>query len=47
MRGNWDRVNKAIHGALSEVTLADMAANFWSFGRPPGAEPETPRARAK
>ncbi len=46
MRGNWDRVNKAIYGALSEVTLADMAAGFWSFGVPsePGAEP--PRAGA-
>jgi len=24
MRGNWDKVNKAIHGALSRVSLADM-----------------------
>jgi FeS assembly SUF system regulator len=32
MRGNWDRVNKAIYGALSEVTLADMAASFVTFG---------------
>jgi FeS assembly SUF system regulator len=24
MRGNWDRVNKAISGALSKVTLAEM-----------------------
>ncbi len=47
MRGNWDRVNKAIHGALSEVTLADMAASFLSFGlaSEPGAE--TPRAGVK
>jgi len=42
MRGNWDRVNKAIYGALSEVTLADMAANFWSFGRPSESETDTP-----
>ena len=47
MRGNWDRVNKAIYGALSDVTLADMAANFWSFGRPSEAETETPGAVAK
>ncbi len=47
MRGNWDRVNKAIYGALSEVTLADMAANFWSFGQPSEAEPETPEEMAK
>ncbi len=46
MRGNWDRVNKAIYGALSEVTLADMAAGFWSFGLPPGSDAETPRAGA-
>jgi FeS assembly SUF system regulator len=25
MRGNWDRVNKAIRAALDSVTLADMA----------------------
>ena len=24
MRGNWDRVNRAIRGALESVTLADM-----------------------
>ncbi len=47
MRGNWDRVNKAIHGALSEVTLADMAASFFSFGLPSGSDTEAPRARAK
>ena len=27
MRGNWNQVNQAIHDALSEVTLADMAAS--------------------
>ncbi len=46
MRGNWDRVNKAIYGALSEVTLADMAAGFWSFGVPSEPDAETPRAEA-
>jgi len=47
MRGNWDRVNKAIHGALSDVTLADMAASLFSFGLPSGSDTESPRARAK
>jgi len=32
MRGNWDKVNKAIHGALSQVTLADMSISFLPFG---------------
>ena len=31
MRGNWDKVNRAIHGALSQVTLADMALGADSF----------------
>jgi FeS assembly SUF system regulator len=31
MRGNWDRVNGAIRNALSEVSLADMAASFVAF----------------
>lgn len=40
MRGNWDKVNKAIKGALAQVTLADMALNFLPFSivhedRPP------------
>jgi len=35
MRGNWEQVNRAIHDALSEVTLADMAASCWNmFGVP-------------
>ncbi len=40
MRGNWDKVNKAIHGALSQVTLANMATSTLSFGitPEPGAE---------
>ncbi len=41
MRGNWDRVNKAIYGALSAVTLADMAASFLDFGIAPEPGPET------
>ncbi len=32
MRGNWDKVNQAIRGALSEVTLADMSHSFATFG---------------
>jgi FeS assembly SUF system regulator len=28
MRGNWDKVNRAIRGALEGVTLADMAMGF-------------------
>ena len=47
MRGNWDRVNKAIYGALSEVTLADMAANFWSFCLPSETDADTADAMAK
>ncbi len=47
MRGNWDRVNKAIHGALSEVTLADMATNFLNFGLTLESNSNEPRATAK
>jgi DNA-binding IscR family transcriptional regulator len=28
MRGNWNRVNRAIRDALEDVTLADMAVPF-------------------
>jgi FeS assembly SUF system regulator len=28
MRGNWNRVNRAIRDALEEITLADMALPF-------------------
>ncbi len=42
MRGNWDKVNKAIHAALSQVTLADMATGYPSFGMPPGPAAEAP-----
>jgi len=45
MRGNWDKVNKAIRGALSQVTLADMACNFMLF--PPPEEPEVRAGAAR
>ena len=38
MRGNWDRVNRAIRDALAGVTLADMAMNFQRFEAPARAE---------
>ncbi len=44
MRGNWDKVNSAIRGALSQVTLADMSLGFTPFAEP--AKPEEPAARA-
>ena len=31
MRGNWDKVNRAIRHALSGVTLADMTLSFVPF----------------
>ena len=31
MRGNWDKVNRAIHGALSRVSLAEMAPGHDAF----------------
>jgi FeS assembly SUF system regulator len=31
MRGNWNRVNTAIHAALSSVTLADMSMAVPTF----------------
>lgn len=34
MRGNWERVNRAIRSALSDVTLADMAVDFAPLDRP-------------
>ena len=46
MRGNWDKVNKAIYGALSAVTLADMATGFPSFRMPPEPAVEAPELRA-
>ncbi len=44
MRGNWDKVNSAIRGALSQVTLADMSLDFTPFAEP--AKPEEPAAWA-
>jgi FeS assembly SUF system regulator len=38
MRGNWDKVNKAIRHALNGVTLADMALSFITFGDRPEVE---------
>jgi FeS assembly SUF system regulator len=38
MRGNWDKVNTAIRGALSGVTLADMAPNFMAWVEPDETE---------
>ncbi len=38
MRGNWNKVNRAIHAALSNVTLADMAIGDLPFAPPPGRE---------
>ena len=32
VQGKWNRVNAAVRAALSEVTLADMAADMDSFG---------------
>jgi FeS assembly SUF system regulator len=46
MRGNWDRVNKAIYGALSQVTLADMATSYPSFGMPTEPATEAPELNA-
>ena len=34
MRGNWDRVNRAVRGALEEVSLADMMVSAFDFGIP-------------
>jgi FeS assembly SUF system regulator len=36
MRGNWDKINRAVRRALEEVTLADMAAPP-SWALPPAA----------
>ncbi len=38
MRGNWNKVNRAIHGALSQVTLAEMAIGELPFAPPPSRE---------
>jgi FeS assembly SUF system regulator len=35
MRGNWDKVNRAVRGALEQITLADMAPAPWPGLVPP------------
>lgn len=39
MRGNWDRVNRAIRTALENVSLADMAIPAMRFDPPPARVP--------
>lgn len=39
MRGNWDRVNRAIRSALESVSLADMAIAPMRFDPPPARVP--------
>ncbi len=34
MRGNWEEVNRAIHDALDQVTLADMIVSTMTFFDP-------------
>lgn len=41
MRGNWDRVNQAIHDALNQVTLSEMAASWQAMFGPAETAPET------
>ena len=40
MRGNWDKVNRAIRRALAGVTLADMSLSFVPFADLPEARSE-------
>ena len=44
MRGNWDKVNRAIRQALQEVTLADMKPEPMAPWAPPGAASAEHRA---
>ncbi len=37
MRGNWEKINRAVRHALEAVTLADMAAPPWPLPPPPMA----------
>lgn len=39
MRGNWEQVNRAIHGALNGVTLADMMISALAFFEPADGRP--------
>ncbi len=34
MRGNWDKVNRAVRAALESVTLADMMVSSIAFAEP-------------
>lgn len=34
MRGNWEKVNQAVRGALEQVTLEDMMISPFDFGLP-------------
>ncbi len=43
VQGKWNRVNRAVRAALTEVTLADMAEDIPTFGPAPRAK-EEPRA---
>ncbi len=43
MRGNWDKVNRAIQRALEDLTLAEMAMPAW----PPAFAPEAGGGKAK
>jgi FeS assembly SUF system regulator len=43
MRGNWDKVNRAIQRALEDLTLAEMAVPAW----PPAITPDAGEAKAK
>jgi FeS assembly SUF system regulator len=44
MRGNWNRVNRAIQDALNEVTLADMAEPMLPFQPRPRLDVHAPTA---
>ncbi|MFQ5775391.1 MAG: SUF system Fe-S cluster assembly regulator [Kiloniellaceae bacterium] len=47
MRGNWDKVNRAIRGALARLTLADMAPTPFTFPAPRAATAPPPAVQAK
>ena len=46
MRGNWDKVNAAIRGALSQVSLADMTTGSLPFSTAPKVKSEELRLQA-
>ncbi len=46
MRGNWDKVNAAIRGALSQVSLADMTTGSVPFPVAPEAKSGEHRLQA-